>query len=214
MKPKTKKAAKSNSLYAHVVLDRSGSMLSCAADTVGGYNAYVDGLPKGAKVSLTTFDSVSIDLVRDAVEPSAGKITPAEFVPRGGTPLFDAVGRTVADATTRSAGFDRVALVILTDGHENQSREFTAEKLKALLKDKQEKDGWLVIYLGANQDAWAAGQTFGTAMANTMSYDTKNMRASLESVSAATSRYATAESAQGGRAKAAFSAGERARAKA
>ena len=203
----------SNKLYAHVVLDRSGSMSSCATDTVGGYNAYVDGLPKDAKVSLTTFDSVSIDLVRDAVAPLAGKIAPEEFVPRGSTPLLDAVGRTIADATIRSRGFDRVALVVLTDGLENASREFTRDKIASVLKEKQEKDGWLVVYLGANQDAWAVGQTFGMVAGNSMSYDTKNMSAALASVGAATARYTAAENAQVGRMRASFTAGERFRAK-
>jgi hypothetical protein len=200
-------------LYAHVVLDRSGSMQSCASDTVGGYNAYCESLPGSARVSLTTFDSVSIDLVRDAVTPTAGKIAAEEFVPRGSTPLLDAVGRTVADATVRSKGYDRVALVVLTDGLENASREFTRERLSALLKEKQEKDGWLVIYLGANQDAWAVGQAFGTVAANTMSYDTKNMKESLASVGAATARYAEAPSPQVGRAQAAFTPAERSRSK-
>jgi len=40
-------------LYAHVVLDRSGSMQSCADDAVGSYNAYAAKLPEAARVSLT-----------------------------------------------------------------------------------------------------------------------------------------------------------------
>src|SRR4051812_42800114 len=58
-------------LYAHVVLDRSGSMTACADDAVGGYNTYVRNLPANTRVSLTLFDTGGIDLVRDAVAPTA-----------------------------------------------------------------------------------------------------------------------------------------------
>ena len=153
-------------LYAHVILDRSGSMHDCAADAVGGYNAYVTKLPTTARVSLTLFDTDGIDLVRDAVEPVAARLTDDEYVPRSTTPLYDAVGRTIADVEKRSKGFDRVALVILTDGLENASREFTREDILKSLTRKQEQHGWLVVYLGANQDAWEVGQKFGSSSPN------------------------------------------------
>ena len=153
-------------LYVHVVLDRSGSMDTCADDAVGGYNTYVAQLPVTARVSLTLFDSEGIDLVRDALEPAAASLPIGEFQPRASTPLYDAIGFTVAEVEKRSAGFDRVALVILTDGFENTSTHFKRADILKLLREKQERDGWLVIYLGANQDAWVVGEQFGTVADN------------------------------------------------
>ena len=188
-------------------------MHDCAADAVGGYNAYVTKLPKTARVSLTLFDTEGIDLVRDAVEPAAARLTDDEYVPRDTTPLYDAIGRTIAEAEKRSKGFDRVALVILTDGFENASCEFTREDVLKLLTRKQEQDGWLVVYLGAKQDAWEVGQKFGSSSPNTMSFDVRNVGVVMASAADATNRYADSKDAQLGRLEAGFSLLERERAK-
>ena len=210
----TSPAPESSKLYAHVVLDRSGSMQSCASDAVGGYNAYAAKLPETARVSLTLFDSEGVDLIRDAVAPAVAGMRADEYVPRAATPLYDAIGRTIADAEKRCAGFDRVALVILTDGHENASREFTREDILKLLTRKQEQDGWLVIYLGANQDAWEVGQKFGSSSPNTMSFDAMNASVVMASAADATNRYVASRNEQLGRREAEFSKEERERARA
>lgn len=209
-KPSTSDATK---LYAHVVLDRSGSMHSCAAEAVSGYNGYVATLPPGARVSLTLFDTEGIDLVRDGVETAAAGLVDGEYAPRGGTPLYDAIGLTIAEAEKRSSGFDRVALVILTDGFENASEKFRRDDILKLLTRKQEQDGWLVVYLGANQDAWAVGESFGAAGLNSLSFDQANVEVALASAGDATNRFLASDNAQIGRRRAAFSADERSRAK-
>lgn len=203
---------KSKMLYAHVVLDRSGSMASIRKDAVGGYNEYVRGLPAESTISLTIFDTGGIDLIRDAVSPGAGIIADGEFIPRGGTPLYDAIGRVVGEMDVRSKDYGKVALVILTDGEENSSREFTRDKIAALIKAKQDA-GWLVIYLGANQDAWAVGSAMGTTMANTMAYVPQNIGATLRSASAATARYSMAANRSEGIAASTFTDAERKSAK-
>ncbi len=154
----------------------------------------VTKLPAAACVSLTLFDSSGIDLVRDAVAPPDAVLKDGEFEPRGMTPLYDAIGQTIADAEGRSKGFDRVALVILTDGLENASVEFKRDDVLKLLKENQERDGWLVIYLGANQDAWAVGKQFGTVADNSMSFDADKIGVAMDSVSRATASYFTAPS--------------------
>jgi hypothetical protein len=209
MSDTSNKANPAPRLYAHIVLDRSGSMVSCADDAVGGYNTYVASLPEAARVSLTLFDSGGVDLVRDAVAPEVAGLRPGEFEPRASTPLYDAIGRTVLEAEKRSAGFDRVALVILTDGYENASREFDRNRIRDLLKRKQEKDNWLVIYLGANQDAWAVGQQFGTDLANSLSFDADRVQVALASVGRATKSFLDSPDARTGRSRSRFSDIER-----
>jgi hypothetical protein len=199
-------------LYAHVLLDRTGSMAACADDAVGGYNTYVSNLPAAACVSLTLFDSGGIDLVRDAVAPPDAALKDREFAPRGMTPLY-AIGQTITVAEGRSKGFDRVALVILTDGNENASVKFKRDDVLKLLKDKQEQDGWLVIYLGANQDAWAVGGQFGTVADNSMSIDADRIGVAMDSSARATASYFASESAQLGRQMSGFSREERQKAK-
>lgn len=192
-------------LYAHIVLDRSGSMESCRDSTIGAVNEYVNGLAMeadmSARVSLTLFDTDHIDLIHDNLKAKEfPKLSRESFVPRGGTPLNDAIGKTVAaiDASTRREG-ESVVLVVVTDGFENASTEYTKDAVKALLDGRQKDKNWLVIYLGANQDAFAEGAARGTIAANTMSYNTSNTQAAMSAVTRRTMAFAASGSvAEGG----------------
>lgn len=147
-----------------IVLDRSGSMAGCREDAVGAINGYlrevaatgVDGL-----VSVVLFDSEGIDEIRHQVPLSVcAPIRPEEFEPRALTPLFDAIGRGVALLGARQVPGRRAILVILTDGYEDASREHSAASIKALLEARKAA-GWLVVYLGADHDAWGQASTLG-----------------------------------------------------
>lgn len=187
-----------NKLFVHVLLDRSGSMQSCRDATIAAFNNYLDQLKEAWKtptrLSLTTFDSEGIDLLADAVPVAS--VTPLAretFVPRASTPLFDAVGVTVAriDSATLSSD-ERVALVILTDGQENASREHTSGSIARLLESRHKDNGWLIMYLGANQDAWAEGAKMGLARSQTMDYATDNVGTVLKAAARRTVAYMSA----------------------
>lgn len=185
-------------LYAHVLIDRSGSMESCRDGTIDAFNEYVNGLVVNneisARLSLTIFDSESIDVVFDNMKvKEVPKLTRETFVPRASTPLNDAIGKTVSkiDGETRREG-ENVAFVILTDGHENASTEYTKDAIKKLLDGRQKDKKWLVLYLGANQDAFAEGFSRGLSAANTMNFSTQNMGATLRAASRSTIAYAAA----------------------
>ena len=203
---------KPKKLTVHVVLDRSGSMQSMKHDAIGAFNSYVEELAKtvpGSSLSLTLFDSQGVDtIVNDADIAKVVPLNASTFVPRGQTPLYDAIGKVtalLADAKGKNK-----ALVILTDGHENASREYSRDAIKKLLDEKQEKDNWLVIYLGANQDAFAAGAAFGSQAATTMNFASSGagLRGAMGASADATARYAMSSN----RADATFSAAERAKA--
>lgn len=135
-------------------------------EAIGSVNGYVEELRKsdvvGARVSLVAFDSVNpYDVVRDKVAVSDFiPVTTSEISPRGGTPLYDAVGRALADANEVKA--DKTVIAIMTDGQENQSREFNVATVRAAIKDA-EKKGWEVLFLGANFDVSTYTQQFGMA---------------------------------------------------
>jgi len=205
-------------LYVHVLLDRSGSMESCRDKTIDAFNEYTNALKvqskAGTRLSLTIFDSESIDRIHDAVRVSdVPKLTRDTFVPRGTTPLFDAVGKTIAAIDKVNLLPDeRVAFTILTDGLENASVEMTADAVRKMLTDRQERCNWLVQYLGANQSAWDAGARIGVAAAHAMDYDTDKFADAFQSVSMAQARYRGAP-APAARAAASFSPAERAASK-
>ena len=205
-------------LYVHVLLDRSGSMESCRDQTIDAFNEYVNGLKvqskAGTRLSLSTFDSEGTEVVFDARRiAEVPKLTRETFVPRASTPLFDAVGTTVSRIDKVNLLPDeRVNLAILTDGQENASREMTADAVKKLLVDRQERCNWLVQYLGANQNAWAAGAQIGVAPAHAMDYAVASIAPAMRAMSASVGRYRSVEVKQSRKA-ASFSEAERAQSK-
>lgn len=198
-------------LYAHVLLHRSGSMEECRDSTIDAFNEYVNSLANDDKVdtrvSLTIFDNQSIDLIVNNVEAKdCPKLTHETFEPRARTPLNDAIGRTVAriDAEKRRDG-ESIAFVILTDGMENASHEYSTDDVKKLLNSRQKDKNWLVIYLGANQDAFAEGAARGFDEARILNFMTANVADTMRAASRSSLDYG----ASGILAKASFTDDER-----
>lgn len=199
-------------LYAHVVLDRSGSMLANRSATLAAYNQYVEGLPDDSVVSLTTFSTDGgLKQVRTNCTKAQAKVRPEEYECVGGTPLYDAIGTTIQMIDTAAKEFDRVALVIQTDGEETSSKEFTAAHIKQLLTDKQEGEGWLVIFIGAGMEAYSQAEGLGFSASNAI--NALNPRAVYAATSRATLAYAAAPTRAEGRARSAYTTEERARSK-
>ena len=168
-----------------ILLDRSGSMSSLWLEALGAVNSYVKKLADDkvdTGVTLATFDGeggCSFDVIRDRIIPSTWHIvTDKDASPRGMTPLNDAVGKIVALAD--KGNYDKVAIIIMTDGHENASRELTVVQAKALL-DKCRAKNWQVIFLGANFDNASQAFDYGTAAHQTVSSSTVNLTATMRS---------------------------------
>lgn len=171
-------------LNAYILLDRSGSMSTRWNEALGSINAYVAGLTKGsATVTLATFDSVDgieFDVIRDAVPSGEWKdVTDADATPRGGTPLFDAVGRIVALAET--ANRDKTIVVIMTDGGENMSREINKQGAKSAT-DRCKAKGWEVVFLGADFDASHDAFNVGVGGDKVMRMSAGNYRSAMSNL--------------------------------
>lgn len=168
-----------------IVLDRSGSMSSVQADTIGGYNTFLKA-QREAKVGACAVSLVQFDDLYEvvysgkpvAVAPDLNALT---FVPRGGTALLDAIGKTIVTTGMRYAGmseYDRpgkVLFVIVTDGGENASREYDNAKINEMIALQRDAYKWDFIFLGANQDAISAGASLGLGMSKTMNYASNAM---------------------------------------
>lgn len=170
--------------YTHItmILDRTGSMESIRDDTIGGFNAFLDqqkSEPGKATLTLVQFDSQDPYEVlhRFALIAEVPPLTRETFVPRAQTPLLDAMGRGINDleeslarlpASERPA---RVVMVIITDGHENASREFDKAQVEKMIKEKQDGSDWQFVFLSADMAAIDAALAGGFRRGSTMFYD-------------------------------------------
>jgi Mg-chelatase subunit ChlD len=168
---KKSKAAKLDTLHVGLLLDESGSMTGSEAAVIGGVNEFVESLRKqeaGAKVRATlgmfdlhgTEPAVRFSWIGIPLEEISW-LSLGDYVPRGATPLNDAVVATIRRMEKVSRDGGRTMLVILTDGLENAS-ETPSDDLRKLIRSKEEA-GWEFIYLGANQDAWQEAGRIGVS---------------------------------------------------
>lgn len=186
-----------NRRHITIILDRSGSMITVKDDTEGGLRAFLETqaeAPGTTTVSLHQFDD-KYDTVYDN-KPLAD-VPPFTLRPRGATALLDAVGRTITtlgehlDAKPETERPGEVVVVILTDGHENASTEYTHRQVKDLITQQQDTYGWTFVFLGADQDAFAASASMGIGRATTLSYSGTRTRAAMTNASRMVARGTT-----------------------
>ena len=158
-----------------LIIDRSGSMAAIRDDMIGGLTSLLaeQASEKGLlTVDILSFDD-SIELQCSLADPSSVQIA---LEPRGMTALYDGIGIGVAGFGQTLAGLPEharpgiVQVVVVTDGHENASREYTADQVRALVTRQTEKYGWDFVFLGANQDAVMTGATLGFEADSSMTY--------------------------------------------
>lgn len=162
-----------------ILLDRSGSMATQWSEALGSINTYVKDLADqkvDTGVTLATFDGVNglrFEIIRDRITPSTWRpVSEVDAIPRGMTPLSDATGKIVSLAN--AGNYDKVAIIIMTDGQENDSKELSVAQAKALL-DKCRAKNWQVIFLGANFDNAAQATGYGTLGGQTVNSSTRNL---------------------------------------
>jgi Mg-chelatase subunit ChlD len=164
-----------------ILLDRSGSMESIATDIIGGYNQFIRGQADAgndARVTFVQFDSQNPQEVIVAGAPIAEivPLTDATFVPRGGTPLLDATGQLIArieanQAARETAGLPKedIVFVSITDGEENSSREFTLDRIRRLVNEKQAQ-GWTFVFLSAALDVYGEARAMGVGAGSVQAF--------------------------------------------
>ena len=174
-----------------LVLDKSGSMQGLESDTIGGFNSMIKkqkALDVPVRVTAVLFNDKTDMLYESRSIHSVHALTEKEYEVGGTTALLDAVGSTILNVDQKGnvKKGTKVIFVIITDGMENASTEFTKTKVKQMISDKQEKYGWDFIYLGANIDAAEEAGAIGVKKANAVTYRNteSGVRANYDAVSA------------------------------
>ena len=152
------------------ILDKSGSMSGLEKDTIGGFNSMLDQQRKvdGECVITTVLFDNRYELLHDridirAVQPITGK----EYFVGGSTALLDAIGKTIHKIgmaqknTAEDYRAEKVMFVIITDGEENASRNYSSMQIRQMIQRQKERYGWEFIFLGANIDAVETAGRFG-----------------------------------------------------
>lgn len=173
------------------LLDRTGSMQSIKADTIGGFNEFITTLKSSGEeieFTLLQFDTLSLD--KTYIKVPIGSVMPLTdetYQPRSGTPLIDAAYKTIMAVTDEPD--TKQVICIQTDGEENASREYTTAQLKKLIEERQAK-GWQFMFLGVGIDAYGTASSYGISASTTVSGGRDYIRQSMRASASATVRYA------------------------
>ena len=161
------------------ILDRSGSMSGLEADTIGGFNAMIEKQKKEdgeALISTVLFDNVS-EVIHDRVSVQNIKpLTDRDYTVRGCTALLDAIGGAIhhignIHKYARAEDVpEHTLFVITTDGMENASRHYNAERIKQMIERQKARYGWEFLFLGANIDAVETAGHFGIGADRAVNY--------------------------------------------
>jgi uncharacterized protein YegL len=169
------------------VVDNSGSMYGIHEDMEGAIKTLLEEqqkLPGTLTVDFVNFSS-TVRRVYEAADPALVKVS---IIPSGGTALHDAVGQTIAKVGARLAKTpederpEKVVFAIVTDGHENSSREYNAAGVKKAVEHQTTKYDWDFVYLGANQDAVFVAQTLGVRGSSALTWNSKNVAVAAASL--------------------------------
>ncbi|MFI3253580.1 MAG: vWA domain-containing protein [Eubacteriales bacterium] len=173
------KQANNNLTELVFVIDKSGSMEGLEKDTIGGFNAMLkeQQAEVGEAYVTTVLFSSNYTLLHDRINiKGVEPLTENDYQVGGGTALLDAVGmamhkiRKVQKQTAAEYQADNVLFVIITDGEENSSRQYTAERVKKRIARQQEKYGWKFMFFGANMDAVQEAENIGIDAKLAISY--------------------------------------------
>ena len=159
------------------IIDRSGSMESIRSDAIGGFNRFLADQKEPedpARLTMVLFDD-QYDVTYNGAEiHTVPALTKTTFVPRGMTALLDAVGKTLNTVSARLAEIpadnrpEKVIVAILTDGHENASREFSLSVVREMISHYTTDLKWDFIYLAASHDAFSEAGQMGISADNTI----------------------------------------------
>ena len=152
------------------ILDKSGSMSGLENDTIGGYNAMLKKQQKeeGQAIVTTVLFDNNYEIIHDRTSiEEIRPMTEKEYFVGGTTALLDAVGITINKIinatrnTKKEYRAEKIIFVIITDGMENASREYSYEKIKTMIEKQKERYKWEFVFLGANIDAIETAASFG-----------------------------------------------------
>jgi hypothetical protein len=162
-------------------------MGSKVTQTRVAFDGYIQGIKEDRSVEnvyTVVFNSNHITRIHDGVHPDTiNPLGKENYATAGMTPLYDAMGKTLEDMVG-----GRMFVVIITDGQENHSTEYSRDDVASLIAAK-EALGWDFIYLGADFDAWGNARGLGASRGKTLSFSGAQFAEGMQGARAATADY-------------------------
>ncbi len=196
-KVKKPRKSKQKDLWIAVCLDESGSMNSTRDTVISGVNEFLGDRAKDSeirpvKIWINKFNSKSTTLVNGEDAKSVQNLTKETYSPNGWTALLDSVGESVSLIDTAIKGEKvkpDVVVLIVTDGQENSSKEYTKETVKTLIESRT-KEGWNFEYFGSSLDTFNDAKSLGISKGQTIMFSAAKTGQMLNSNSARYTRQA------------------------
>ena len=175
------------------ILDRSGSMSGLESDTVGGFNTMIEKQKKQnapCYVSTVLFNHTS-EVLYDRVKlGEVQKMTEEDFFVGGSTALMDAIGGAIHHIGNIHKYIRpedvpaNTMFVIMTDGMENASRNYSSDRVKQMIERQKKRYGWEFLFIGANIDAVETAARYGIDADRAVNYhaDKEGTRVVYQSV--------------------------------
>jgi len=184
-----------NKTYYHLILDRSGSMESCARATISGFNEQLQMIQDMQRIhsdqeiiiSLTTFNHFVthpvVCLAPDRVRPLSNH----NYIPEGSTALYDAIGESVMALKSKAGSeieHDKASavVIILTDGYENASKLFSEKGIRNLIRELEDTGKWTFSFLGADMAAIEQAEKLNIRRENAASYSKEDSGVAFEAM--------------------------------
>lgn len=149
------------------LIDRSGSMHGSEKDTIGGFNSFIQReRKKELNTNVTTIlfdDEYEILYERKPIE-DVGELTENEYYVRGCTALLDAIGKTITTLNHKIE--NKVLFVIMTDGMENASVEYSKPQIRNMINNHT----WEFIFIGADIDSYSEAGSIGIRKSRVANY--------------------------------------------
>lgn len=183
-----------------VILDASGSMTKRKSDVIGGFNQLIDdqrNQPGECVVTVVQFSSFGKQktIVNRKSLNCVSPLTDESYRTIGNTALQDAIGSVIDEVGTHLSSLPecdhpgKVIVAIITDGEENDSREYRASHVREKVTHQRDVYNWQFLFTGANQDAVLKGGNLGISKDLSATYhdSAEGYRKAFRGVSHATS---------------------------
>jgi len=163
-----------------ILLDSSSSMNSIREEAIGAFNEQVKAIQSDenelpTKVSLVTFGTkVNDPLLWNRRASRLAPLTKEDYNPEGMTALYDAMGVTIDKLNQLPESSDpntNFLVVVISDGEENNSKEYQASFLKKRVQELEKTGRWEFSYIGANQDMLNVSKDLGIKLGSTFAFN-------------------------------------------